>query len=195
MISKTDEKPRLPPQHSAPRDFTAMPPKAKPKCMYEGCDASAVHVCIARCGCELSDEHGSLIDPEYGEDSGGKWYQKCNACVAAECQHCGGGEGLGIPCSYSLINGNNKCEDCARRKRVSPYLFVPPSFPPPSLPRSPSLLFGLSSREKKAQEEGSQEEDRAQSQGCAQAQGVREEAHRCVGGANTYERTTCIDTT
>jgi hypothetical protein len=33
------------------------------------------------------------------------------------CQHCGGGEGLGIPCSYSLINGNNKCEGCARNKR------------------------------------------------------------------------------
>ena len=108
-------KPR--PPHSAPPRAAAMPPKAKPICMYENCDAPAVRVCIARCGRILCDAHGSLIDPGYVDDAGGKWYQACNACDAAVCQHCGGGEGLGIPCSYSLINGNNKCEGCARNKR------------------------------------------------------------------------------
>jgi hypothetical protein len=141
-----------------------------------------------------------LIDPEYEEDSGGKWYQHCNACDAGVCQHCGGGEGLGIPCSYQLINGSNKCEYCAKHKKVRP--FFSPCFPA-SL--SDPLSSSQNTESEEEAEEGSEEEgaqgcDRAQSQGDASAEGGREEASRRVEGRcdtarhDTNEHARRIDT-
>jgi hypothetical protein len=181
------------------------PPKPKPVCEYEGCEVPAVCVCIARCNRKLCDAHGSLIDPEYEEDSGGKWYQHCNACDAGVCQHCGGGEGLGIPCSYQLINGSNKCEYCAKHKKVRP--FFSPCFPA-SLSDPLSSSQNTESEEEAeegSEEEGSEEEgaqgcDRAQSQGDASAEGGREEASRRVEGRcdtarhDTNEHARRIDT-